>query len=142
MDSINQKRLADSFRLIGNTMFIRMDSVPSLRNGKNINELTISQKKFDSIVLKLTDIIINKKFENISDQEHIEIIRVCNSIYFKDYKENSPIRILLKLLEDSLYDWKLLCKYHWTYSPGMGFHFIELEAELDGKCRTRYKMID
>lgn len=141
MDSVRMKRLADSFRLCSNKMFIRMDSVPSLRNGKNINAVAVSRKQLDSIILKLTEVVKNKRFEDISNQEHIEIIRFLNWFEIKD-KDEPQIKILINLLWDSFYEWKLTCRFHWTYSPGMGFHINELEAELDGKSRTRFEIKD
>jgi hypothetical protein len=141
-DSVKMKYLTDSFRLRSYKMFIKMDSVPSLRNGKNVNELIISQKQFDSIILKLTNIIKNKDFNEISNQNHIEFIRLLNTIDLHDINEKTFIKELIKLLDNSFYDWKLSCLFHWTYSPGVGYHYIELEAELFGKGRTRYKVID
>lgn len=141
MDSISRMKLIDSFRLSNRKMFLRMDSVKTRGNGKNVNSVIVSRKQLDSIILKLTEVVKNKVFDDISNQEHIEIIRFLNWFEIKD-KDELQIKTLINLLWDSFYEWKLTCKFHWTYSPGMGFHIIELEAELAGKSRTQYKVID
>lgn len=141
MDSISRMKLIDSFRLCSNKMFVRMDSVKTRGNGKNVNSVIVSRKELDSIILRLTDVVKNKVFDDISKEEHIEIIRFLNWFEVKD-KDEQPCKNLIDLIDNSFYYWKLLCKFHWTYSPGMGWHIIELEAELAGKSRTCFEIKD
>jgi hypothetical protein len=142
MDSLGREKNIESLRECSKKMAVPRGSSATVRNGRNIDVLNVSRKQLDSIILKLTDIMKNTKFEDITEQEHVSIIRFYNWVSLTSGYDYSANKSLLKLIDDSFYEWKLMCKYHWTISPGMGFHFIELEADLAGKMRTRFNVVD
>jgi hypothetical protein len=141
MDSIAVADFLELWRIGSSQMFIKMDSAYKISSRKNVNEVKISQLQFDSLVLDLTNTFKTKSFEKLSNDEHIKLIRFINTSVKLGKECKSPCQELNSLISQTGYEFKLTCKFKWTYCGGMGFHLIELEADLAGAMRTRFRII-
>lgn len=92
----------------------------------------ISKKGFDSLVDQSITLFENKTLEDISDEEHIEIMLCLNTIFMRDF-ENGRYEKLELVVSKKEYIKNITKRYpEWIPNRGMGFYFPKLQMELYG----------
>jgi len=110
-------------------------------NEKNLIDrpVIIKMSHFDSIINKSISLLSTKDLAQISDSDHVSIIKVINTIGFQNnnalkQKFSSGIYDkFLKLIDQKDYRKNIIKVYpDWVPNRGMGFYFKKLNIELDG----------
>lgn len=126
----------DNLMELGKRNFVEKDSIAGFK-GKRFEKAAIDIKKtaFDALVETSIGLFKIKKFEQMTDIEHRNIIRAINTI-----SAQKLTGTLYEELEEAItlndYPVKMTTKFKWTYSQGMGFYFLELGIDLDGSMHN------
>ena len=111
---------------VSNEKFITQDSIKMF--------ITVSQQQFDSLIVSATSVLSNQPFIEIKDSDHVNIIRLINTLNFNMHSSSkkSHYKKFIKLLAEKDYEKQISNHYHWTPNKGMGMYFPKLQVELGG----------
>lgn len=146
--TVNEKYLIDKDSLIIDLElyydYKLLTTIPNFYNSKkrydilkkpNMDSLiVISEQRFNSIIDTCSLILTKHRVIEIKDSEHIEIIRLINTISMsQDNSFKTGIYSdFMKLVNEKDYEKELSTYFDWIPNRGMGFYFQKLQIELGG----------
>ena len=101
---------------------------------------SITQKQFENITLKYTQLLKTKKLSQISDNDHTEIIRLYNTTLKASEKslEKELFFYFINAFYTANYESEIIKLYpQYTDNLGKGHYFIKLKIELGGFLHRR-----
>jgi hypothetical protein len=106
---------------------VYLDKVPFNRD----SSIKITQADFDQQIDDCIALLQTKPLQDISAEQHIQIMMCLNTIFMRDFKGGHYNQ--LKLLGDETYVPGITKVYkEWIPNRGMGFYFPTLQMELYG----------
>ena len=125
-----------SFIIIVSAIGLSLDSfgqTDSIKNEFNRDSSqTILKEDFDSLVDQSISLLKTKKLEEITDEQHIKIMKSLNTISVRKLKKGryEKLEEVSKQIE---YTKNITKRYpDWIPNRGMGFYFPKLKMELYG----------
>jgi len=98
----------------------------------------ISKSNFDSLVLYSIRQLKTKDIDQITDKDHIQIIKINNTILMSHDNihnkrfVNSIYSDFETLIKEKNYATEMSKKYDWIPNRGMGYYFLKLQVEFGG----------
>lgn len=94
----------------------------------------VTKSQLDTLVAESRNILAKKEASAITDEEHIQIIRLINTLRMsQDASLKSGVYAeFMNLVVKKNYEKEMASLYDWIPNRGMGFYFQKLQVELGG----------
>lgn len=130
---VNAKARKDVILFANSTVnFIKSEMNKGQQSGDT--NIMVSQQLFDSLLVSAISILSDRKFIEIKESDHVNIIRLINTIHYNHLSipQYEIDEKFMKIVIKKEYEQQLANHYHWIPNKGMGMFFPELKVELGG----------